>query len=57
MSITVKPGRNPHVARAFEALREAERAEKKRKPEPTPEPAKNAKPPRAKGGKPSKRKS
>jgi hypothetical protein len=39
MSFIVPPGRNRIVADAF-ALKAAERAEKKQKPAPTPEPSK-----------------
>jgi hypothetical protein len=46
MTFVVKPSRNPIVAAAFAGLRAAERAEKKRKPEPAAEP-KPTKPQRA----------
>jgi hypothetical protein len=51
MSFIVKPSRNPVVQAAFAGLKAAERAEKKQKPAPTPEPSKTPKSPRAKGGK------
>jgi hypothetical protein len=51
MSFIVKPSRNPVVQAAFAGLRAAERAEKKQKPAPEPEPSKTPKSPRAQGGK------
>lgn len=56
MTTTIPPGRNPTLALAWKLHKAAQRSEGKRKPEPTPEPikSKNAKPPRAKGGKTTK---
>jgi hypothetical protein len=57
MSFIVKPSRpGSIVAAAFAGLKADERAEKKQKPAPEPEPSKTPKSPRAKGGKPTRKK-
>lgn len=52
----VGKSRNPIVQAAFAGLAKEQRAEKKAKPAAPPAPSKTAKPPRAKVGKPSRKK-